>query len=190
MKKMKTLTIKGTTYEITDAEARDRIADLEKGGSGGGSGADGESAYEIAVRNGFEGTEQEWLASLNGEKGDRGATGQRGSRVHSVSTYPTSRSGTINGIQYYYRMYENDVLYESGATEVYIGDIIQYGSLQFIVKFTDGAYVYLNSSVSIRGTDGTTPVKGTDYYTEDDKAEMVEAVIASLPVYNGEVVEV
>ena len=26
----------------------------------------GESAYEIAVRNGFEGTEQEWLESLKG----------------------------------------------------------------------------------------------------------------------------
>lgn len=36
--------------------------------------------------------------------------------------------------------------------------------------------------------DGRTPVKGTDYYTEADKAEMVSAVIAALPVYNGEVV--
>lgn len=30
----------------------------------------GYSAYEIAVMNGFEGTEQEWLDSLKGEKGD------------------------------------------------------------------------------------------------------------------------
>ena len=29
-------------------------------------------AYMIAVRNGFEGTEAEWLASLKGEKGDPG----------------------------------------------------------------------------------------------------------------------
>ena len=28
------------------------------------------SAYAIAVKNGFEGTEEEWLASLKGEKGD------------------------------------------------------------------------------------------------------------------------
>jgi hypothetical protein len=27
----------------------------------------GESAYEIALRNGFKGTEQEWLRSLQGE---------------------------------------------------------------------------------------------------------------------------
>lgn len=32
--------------------------------------ANGLSAYEIAVRHGFEGTEEEWLASLKGEKGD------------------------------------------------------------------------------------------------------------------------
>ena len=31
------------------------------------------------------------------------------------------------------------------------------------------------------GADGKTPVKGTDYYTEADKAEMVSAVIAALP---------
>ncbi len=32
-------------------------------------GEDGKSAYQIAVDNGFEGTEQEWLASLHGEDG-------------------------------------------------------------------------------------------------------------------------
>ena len=36
------------------------------------------------------------------------------------------------------------------------------------------------------GKDGYTPVKGTDYFTEADKAEMVAAVIAALPVYGGE----
>ena len=36
------------------------------------------------------------------------------------------------------------------------------------------------------GDDGYTPVKGTDYFTDADKAEMVAAVIAALPVYGGE----
>ena len=40
------------------------------------------------------------------------------------------------------------------------------------------------------GADGKTPVKGTDYFTPADKAEMVTAVIAALPVYNGEAVVV
>lgn len=34
---------------------------------------------------------------------------------------------------------------------------------------------------AIKGDKGDTPVKGTDYYTEADKAEMVAAVIAALP---------
>lgn len=35
-------------------------------------GTKGDSAYQIAVNNGFEGTEKEWLATLKGEKGDTG----------------------------------------------------------------------------------------------------------------------
>lgn len=33
-------------------------------------GFEGKSAYEVAVRNGFSGSETEWLASLKGDKGD------------------------------------------------------------------------------------------------------------------------
>lgn len=48
--------------------------------SSGGGGADGKSAYEIAVENGFEGDEKAWLVSLKGEKGDTGARGETGPR--------------------------------------------------------------------------------------------------------------
>lgn len=40
------------------------------------------------------------------------------------------------------------------------------------------------------GADGRTPVKGTDYWTEADKQEIVTEVLSALPVYNGEVVTV
>lgn len=52
----------------------------------GDKGDNGASAFEIAVANGFKGTETEWLASLKGkdgakgEKGDTGATGKEGAR--------------------------------------------------------------------------------------------------------------
>jgi hypothetical protein len=35
-------------------------------GNDGQAGADGKSAYDIAVENGFNGTESDWLASLHG----------------------------------------------------------------------------------------------------------------------------
>lgn len=46
--------------------------------SGALSGPQGESAYDIAVKDGFKGTEEEWLASLKGPKGETGATGPAG----------------------------------------------------------------------------------------------------------------
>ena len=44
----------------------------KKGDTGdqGNTGRDGKTAFEVAVDNGFQGTEQEWLDSLKGEPGD------------------------------------------------------------------------------------------------------------------------
>lgn len=53
-------------------------ADGTPGGPPGPVGADGDSAYEVAVENGFSGTEQQWLASLEGEPGPTGPTGPAG----------------------------------------------------------------------------------------------------------------
>lgn len=47
-------------------------------GADGADGADGESAYQIAVANGFVGTEAEWLASLVGPEGPQGIQGLQG----------------------------------------------------------------------------------------------------------------
>lgn len=41
-----------------------------KNGENGHDGSNGLSAYEIAVKYGFIGTEKQWLASLKGDKGD------------------------------------------------------------------------------------------------------------------------
>src|ERR1044072_4778056 len=44
-------------------------------GAAGPAGAEGESAYDVAVDNGFVGTESQWLASLVGPEGAEGPTG-------------------------------------------------------------------------------------------------------------------
>lgn len=51
----------------------------------GEPGADGKSAYEIAVENDFSGSEAEWLESLRGETGPQGPTG----------TTPNIQIGTV-----------------------------------------------------------------------------------------------
>lgn len=50
----------------------------ERIGGAGGSGADGKSAYELAVENGFDGFEEEWLESLKGATGPQGPQGETG----------------------------------------------------------------------------------------------------------------
>ena len=47
-------------------------------GANGEKGTDGKSAYEVALQNGFTGTEADWLTSLKGQKGDTGAPGAKG----------------------------------------------------------------------------------------------------------------
>ena len=52
----------------------------------GDNGQDGLSAYQIALKNGFKGTEQEWLQSLKGPKGDSitGPRGEKGEKGDSI----------------------------------------------------------------------------------------------------------
>ena len=49
-----------------------------KGSVGALFAKDGDSAYQIALNNGFKGTEAEWLASLKGDPGVAGADGKDG----------------------------------------------------------------------------------------------------------------
>lgn len=68
-------------------------------------GDDGKSAYEIAVANGFRGTEAEWLVSLEGprgEKGDTGATGPKGDTGDTGATGPAGPAGPNGKSAYQY----------------------------------------------------------------------------------------
>ena len=72
----------GATISVTDATGT-TTAELHNGTKGdkgdtGSRGAAGKSAYEVALQNGFTGTEADWLTSLKGQKGDTGAPGAKG----------------------------------------------------------------------------------------------------------------
>lgn len=47
-------------------------------GAGALQGEDGKSAYEIAVEQGFSGTEEEWISSLTGVSGETPHIGENG----------------------------------------------------------------------------------------------------------------
>ena len=50
---------------------------------------------------------------------------------------------------------------------------------------TDGKLQYNGSDVGLKGDKGDTPVKGTDYWTAADKAEIVADTLAALPAWTG-----
>ena len=63
-----------------------------------------------------------------------------------------------------------------------------------LISATDGKLQYNGSDVGLKGdkgdtgatgADGKTPVKGTDYWTESDKAEIVADTLAALPTWTG-----
>jgi len=89
--------------------------------SGGGEGL---SAYELAVQNGFVGTLQEWLNSLQGTPGLEGGDGLDGSIITVNELLPNSTEGTIvyyNGQLYIYHegewiLLSEYVIGESGIT--------------------------------------------------------------------------
>lgn len=76
----------------------------------GVAGSNGLSAYEIAVENGFEGTETEWLESLKGKKGDKGDNG---------------KAATING--------ENAFNFEAG----YGLSLVKSGTFHILASHTE-----------------------------------------------------
>lgn len=61
----------------------------------GEPGADGKSAYEIAVENDFSGSETEWLESLRGEPGPQGATGATGPQGPRGEIGPAGPAGAV-----------------------------------------------------------------------------------------------
>lgn len=79
------LQFKKVSKNITDLKSKDKelegkVASLEASAGPGQKGADGKSAYEIALENGYTGSKEDWLQSLKGERGLQGPTGQQGER--------------------------------------------------------------------------------------------------------------
>jgi len=88
------LQFKKVSKNITDLKSKDKelegkVASLEASAGPGQKGADGKSAYEIALENGYTGSKEDWLQSLKGERGLQGPPGPTG---------PQGQQG-IQGIQ-------------------------------------------------------------------------------------------
>ena len=87
--------------------------------------ARGASAYEIAVANGYVGTEEQWLESLKGEKGDKGdpfTWDDLTAEQKKELTGPKGEKGDTGGIGYIFFESDNDghlyVVIAEGTDEI------------------------------------------------------------------------
>lgn len=86
-------------------------------------GTRGYSAYEVAVQEGFEGTEEEWLASLVGPIGPKGPEGKSAYEVAVAHGYEGSEeewaSSFLTPYNYYTKEDMNAKLNEVNISESY-----------------------------------------------------------------------
>lgn len=74
----KASSISGSDYVEVVQNGVNKKASISLLSSTGPIGPTGKSAYEVAVANGYQGSEAQWLVSLKGLKGDTGNTGPVG----------------------------------------------------------------------------------------------------------------
>ena len=133
-------------------------------------GDDGLSAYEIALKNGFVGTEEEWLESLKGEQGipgEQGVPGENGEDGNGiVSIEKTGTSGYVdtytilfaNGTSTTFTVKNgaNGTNGENGKTPIFKSE-----NNKLYVSYNDGGqWTYLQDIQE--GTNGTDGKDGED----------------------------
>ena len=136
----------------------------------------------VSISHSWNGTSLT-ITSANGSSSAdlKGDIGQRGTGLLPVTTAPSSYTTAIGGITPKYRMELNTIKTQSGATEVLLGDTIRYSYYHYPIAYMDASYAYCTTRTSIRGATGAAPVKGTDYFTDTEKADMVAQVKAAMP---------
>lgn len=102
-----------------------------------------------------------------------GADGQRGTGILNTTTGIAAYTTAVGGVTPAYRILLSTLKTQSKVDEVLVGDTVRYSYYVYPVIYVDSEYAYLGTRVSIRGATGAKPTKGTDYWTDADKAEMV-----------------
>ncbi len=116
-------------------------------GKDGVDGANGMSAYEIALQNGFEGSEEEWLASLKGENGINGKDGINGTNGSASSSTDVRRinEALLASVAIYCSFERNtSTVYSAGSGVIY--DMDKANGNAYII--TNYHVIYSNSATS------------------------------------------
>ena len=119
---------------------------------------------------------------FDGEKGDKGDKGDAGvSPTVSITEITGGNRITITDVN---GSHSADVLNGGKGDNGVSATHVWNGTVLTITSASGTSSADLKGDKGDKGADGAagyTPVKGTDYYTEADKNEMVQRVLAALP---------
>ena len=108
-----------------------------------------------------------------GEKGDQGIQGERGPQGEK------GEDGTgVRILGSYSSIEELRAAHPLGE----IGDTYMIEECLYVWSASDNDWI---NAGNIKGDDGYTPVKGKDYYTDSDKAEIIAQLLSALPTWSG-----
>ena len=127
-------------------------------GKDGADGAPGKSAYDIAVENGFSGTEVEWLESLQGKEGPPGPKGDKGDPGSGGGgTLPDDVLQRIEDLE----SQVSDLLYEaiaitsftSSVSTAEMGSTVNSFVLKWVINKTPKTLLLDNQNISVSLTE-------------------------------------
>lgn len=147
----------------TATEVKKMADNGEFDGKPGRDGDNGKSAYELAVENGYTGTEEAWLESLHGKDGKNGTDGKDGADGYTP----------VKGVDYFDGEKGDPFTYEDFTEEQLMALKGSNGK--------DGADGYTPQK-GVDYFDGYTPQKGTDYFTAEEVAEIEQNVKSQIDI--------
>jgi hypothetical protein len=150
----------------------------QPGVAGTGTGADGKSAYEIAVEvDGFSGTEQQWLDSLKGDKGDDGIQGPKGDDGIQGPKGDTGATGPAGGL--------GSVSRDTGATTGFAGNANLGDTVTATATCSSGTLVSGGGDIDPNGVGGRHYAAITSSYPSSATTWTVIATIVAGDQTNG-----
>ena len=153
----------GASAELSKVDGKYRIAfKMERGQRG-------ETGHGLEIRGTFATLEALRTAVTNAEQG----------HMYNVGTAAPFSIYMWDATDW---AYQGELQGATGAH--YTPTITETDDTVMLTWTNDGGYEN-PLPVNIRGAEGKTPVKGTDYYTEADKTEMVQRVLSALPNASG-----
>lgn len=136
--------IKGVDY-YTDEEIASIKEEIAKKVTVGAKGEDGKSAYQIALDEGFEGSETDWLASLKGKDGKDGINGTDG-KPGKDGTNGVDGKTPVKGVDYFTQA-EIQQVENNAAAKVDLSDYAKSADLSTVA--TSGSYEDLTNKPTI-----------------------------------------